>query len=535
MSSTVSLFDITLIVDIICQGLSLPDIQACRQVNKQWESMFEPHLWSTLKLPSTAELTDDDGKIFTILENKRWIRSLTVAAQHINTLMDWNLTHLQTLVLYDENFEDSFEDDHPVDISVIVALIENNKDLWSLEIDLNRYNYQDGDLSPAIMLAIAGHPSLTKLKWRFPNGHGSVEFCKCLLSVCQNSSIRELVVQSKEFIQPYCGICDGDCSLARWSCHQFGYRDLNGHEDHPSYQELRQRLDLPMDQLGPFDLRKLTLNYEFFSFYRPLLNQCPDLQEVALDFSSQNSGEILELLAGCPTLRGLDLRNGRHGMDYAVEIQRFRKLQRLYIPQVSPDQFERILSSLTESSLQTLEVLGLSMSIADEDVISVLSTFPNLKEIDVDSAKIYVQDTEVPFQTLQSIEDLGSDKVVVQDWDPSQVYRADETISEWWDHWIYAQKFMTSVARAYAQQSGQSTRRSIHMRFMYPIRAFLEECAADDYANGRGLWAGGRRTLTVEDARLMVKEQDEELAARSARQVARYASAVSGTVVAEVH
>ncbi|KAF9307055.1 hypothetical protein BGZ74_000059 [Mortierella antarctica] len=421
-------------------GLSLPDIQACRQVNKQWASMFEPHLWSTLKLPSTAELTDDDGKISTILENKRWIRSLTVAAQHIDTLMDWNLTHLQTLVLYDENFEDSFEDDPP--------------NLWSLEIDLNRYNYQDGDLSPAIMLAIAGQPSLTKLKWRFPDGHGSVEFCKCLLAPLRVGAATSL---------------------------------------------------------------------------------CPDLQEVALDFSSQNSGEILELLAGSPTLRGLDLRNGRHDMDYAVEIQRFRKLQRLFIPQVSSDQFERILSSLTESSLQTLEVLGLSTSIADEDVISVLSTFPSLKEIDVDSAKIYVQGTEVPSQTLQSIEDLGSDKVVVQDWDPSQVYRADETISEWWDHWIYAQQFMTSVARAYAQQSGQSTRRSIHMRFMYPIRAFLEQRAADDYANGRGLWAGGRRTLTVEDARLMVKEQDEELAARFARQVARYASAVSGTAVAEVH
>ncbi|KAG0086060.1 hypothetical protein BGZ93_000320 [Podila epicladia] len=497
--------------------------------------MFEPHLWSIVKLSSTTELTDDDEKISTILENKRWIRSLTVAAQHINTLVDWNLTHLQELVLYDENFEDSYEDDHPVNIGTVVALIENNKSLWSLEIDLNRYNYQDGDLSPAIMLAIAGHPSLAKLKWRFPDGHVSDEFCQCLLSACQNSSIRELVAQSKEFIQPYCGICDGECSIARWGCHHFGYKDFNGYEDHPSYQQLIQRLDLPMDQVGSFAFRKLSLSYEFFSFYLPLLRQCPDLQEVGLDFSSQNSAEILELLAGCPTLRGLDLRNGRHDMDYPVEIQRFRQLQRLYIPQVSSDQFERILSSLAESSLQTLEVLGLSTSVAVEEVISVLSTFPKLKEIDVESVKIYIQDMEVPSQILHSIEDLGSDKVIVQDWDPSQVYRADETISEWWDHWTCAQQLMISVASAYAQQSDLSTRRLIYMRFMYPIRAFMLQTSTDDYANGRGLWAGRRRTLTVEDARLMVKEQEAELAARSARQAARYAPAVSGTVVAEVN
>ncbi|KAG0342711.1 hypothetical protein BG000_002056 [Podila horticola] len=497
--------------------------------------MFEPHLWSTLKLPSTADLTVDE-KIFTIVENKRWIRSLTVAAQHINTLMDWNLTHLRELVLYDENFEDSFEDDRPVHIGAVVALVENNKDLWSLEIDLNRYNYQDGDLSPAIMLAIAGHPSLTRLKWRFPDGHDSVEFCKCLLSVCQMSSIRELVADSKEFVQPYCSMCDGDCSLAPWSCHQFGYRDLSGHENHPDYKELKQRLDLPMDQLGPFALRELSLCYDFGQFYLPLLRQCPDLQEAGLDFSSQDSAEILEFLGGCPSLRGLDLRKGRHDMNYPAEIQQFRQLRRLYLPQVSSDQFERILSSLTDSSLQTLEVLGLSKSIAAEEVVSVLSTFPNLNEVDVDSVKIYVRDTEAPSQIMQSIEDLGSDKVIVQEWDPSQVYRADETISEWWEHWTNAQLFMTSVASAYAHQSGQSARRSIHMQFMYPIRAFMIESAADDYANGRGLWAGGRRMLTVEDAKLMVKEQEEELAARSARQAARYASqVVQPPVVPEVN
>ncbi|KAG0017211.1 hypothetical protein BGZ81_010850 [Podila clonocystis] len=336
----------------------------------------------------------------------------------------------------------------------IIKECKDQENKMSLEIDYNRYNYQHGDLSPAIMLAIAGHLSLTKLKWRFPSGHESDEFCKCMLSVCQMASIRELVADLKEFIQPYCGMCGGECFLARWGCHDFSYEDVDGHHEmNSNYQELRKRLDLPMDQLGPH-------------------------------------------------------------------------LQQLYIPQVSCDQFEGILNSLAASSLQTLEVLGLSTTIAAEDLILVLSIFPNLREIDIDSVKIYVRDTEAPSQILQSIKDLGSDKVIVQDWDPSHVYRADETISEWWEYWTKVQLFMTSVVSAHAQQSNQSAPRRIHMRFMYPIRAFMLESAAKDYANGQSLWAGGRRTLTVEDARMVMKDQEEELAARSAHLAAKYAPSI---------
>ncbi|KAG0080983.1 hypothetical protein BGZ92_000401, partial [Podila epicladia] len=140
MSAPVSIFDITLIVDSICQFLILHDIQTCRQVNSHWSSLFRPHLWSHPKLLATTTLSDD--KVATLLKNKRWIRSMTIAAQHIETVSALGFTHFQELILYDQNFEYSYEGT-PVSLDAITSLLDRNPDLRSLEIDLNRYHYQD--------------------------------------------------------------------------------------------------------------------------------------------------------------------------------------------------------------------------------------------------------------------------------------------------------------------------------------------------------------------------------------------------------
>ncbi|KAF9380700.1 hypothetical protein CPB97_008181 [Podila verticillata] len=516
MFSLVSIFDITLIVDTICQSLSLHDIQACRQVNKQWSSLFKPHLWSHPKFPSTTTISNDT--IATILDHKHWIRSFTIAGQHIEKISGLGFTHLQELVLYDQNFEYSI-DNNPVPLDAIVSLIDSNPDLWNLEIDLNRCQYQKRsqprELSPALMLAIARHPSLKRLVWHVLDGHDNQAFAKCLLYVCQQRQIQELYVFSKEHVHPYCNICDGDCSVAEYHSYPFRLDD----EDHlkrlPEFRELKQKVEeTPVEQMGSFAFKKLQLTFAFEECYIPLLKNCPDLQEISVDLSGEHGDQALEVLAGCPTLRGLDLRRGRFDMDYAREVQRFRQLQTVQLPQVSQEQLQAILDSLQKSSQETLEVLGLSLSSSPKDVVSVLGSFPNLKEIVFVSVRIYTRDEggSNSGAYVPGAEDHTLGDCIVRDWDSSQMYRQDETMSEWWDHWTRAKQFMRAISSVYVQESYKSVLRPICMRYMYPIKEFMSEKEATDYARGTGAWAGSeKRTLTVADAKRMADAQQEEV------------------------
>ncbi|KAG0090279.1 hypothetical protein BGZ92_003293 [Podila epicladia] len=423
MSAPVSVFDITVIADLICQSLTLHHIQTCRRVNKHWSSLFMPHLWSHLKLPATTTLSDD--KITTLLKNKRWIRSITIAAQHIESISALGFTHFQELILYDQNFECSYEG-ATVSTDTIVSLLDNNPDLRSLEIDLN----------------------------------------------CDKSSLKRL----------------------------------------PELRALKQKLEeVSLEQLMlecPLAFRKLRLPYEFEGCYFPVLKNCPDLQEVAVDLVGEQSGEVLEVQAGCPTLRGLDLRCGRHDMDYAWEVQRFTQLQTVSFPEMPKEMLQGVFDSLRRTSHETLEVLGLNISVSSDYVASVLMSFPNLKEIDLvtvrvvrkfpnlkvinsTTVRIYVEDDR-RFPSgcyVPDAKDRTVDDSIVQDRDVSQLYRPDETMSEWWYQWTTAKRFMHAMSRA----------------FMSEVEAFA-------YAEGRGVRANSMgQTLTVADAKRMVDSEHEEV------------------------
>ncbi|KAG0029016.1 hypothetical protein BGZ81_004208 [Podila clonocystis] len=487
--------------------------------------MLKPHLWSHTKLPATTILTDD--KLATLLAHKRWIRSLTIAAQHIEKISALGVTHLQELVLYDQNFEFGYEG-NPAPLDTIVSLLDNNSGLRSLEIDLNRYHYHEPrEFSQALMLAIARHPSLTRLVWHVPDGHENDEFGQCMLYVCKQRMIQELLLSQKYHVQPYCHICDGDCSMAYDYCSPFSYSDEGFLERLPELRVLKQKLEeATTEQMGSFAFRKLHLPYVFEgSFHLPLLRNCPDLEEVLVDLAMVQGDEIMEVLAGIPTLRGLDLRYGRHDMDYAREIQRFTQLHTVRFPEMPREMLQGALDSLWASSRETLEVLGLNISVSPNDVVCALESFPNLKEIDFSSVRIYVQDdrTFPPGCYVPGAKDRTVDDCIVHEWDPSQLYRPDETMSEWWDHWTKANQFMRAISSVYAQQRYESLMRPVFMRFMYPIKAFMSQVEAFAYAQGTGVWTSRRRqTLTVADAKRMVDAQYEEIEQRNERRNRKY-------------
>ncbi|KAF9956045.1 hypothetical protein BGZ72_003071 [Mortierella alpina] len=100
---SISIFDISLLVDSICYALRTCDIVNCRKVCKAWNAAFASHEWRSvwlykrfayIPLPTIPLTTLYSGMI---RDNARWIRSLQIAL-HDTFLEDSCCTNLQQLV-----------------------------------------------------------------------------------------------------------------------------------------------------------------------------------------------------------------------------------------------------------------------------------------------------------------------------------------------------------------------------------------------------------------------------------------------------
>lgn len=174
MATSVSIVDIPLIIDSICQGLSLRAIQTYRRVNKKFYLTFGA-------LPNWLFPPRENRQPY---QNKSRVRSLAIDGNHnemISTLGFF--TTLQDLVLSDDNYGcfNMVGDEH------FISLINNNPYLQSLEINQHQYRYWTKELFPALLFAITRHPSLTKLKRHVHGSHGSNIFTQCLLYACHRS------------------------------------------------------------------------------------------------------------------------------------------------------------------------------------------------------------------------------------------------------------------------------------------------------------------------------------------------------------
>ncbi|KAG0013006.1 hypothetical protein BGZ81_001280 [Podila clonocystis] len=478
-------------------------------VNKQWASLFKPYLWSAIKLTSS----DTYEHIDTIFNNMYRIRSLTVASEHIDEMSYLGLTTLQELILYDEMYEltcDDYEDNAPVNIESVLALIDNNRNLRSLTIDLNAYHYHSRQLAPSLMLAIGKHPSLTRLTWHVPDGLGNDKFVERLLRIC-HKSIQELFVYNKSNSPPpHIDMCYYERSIFdRLTWIVFYYSEFNGQDVPPNYKELQRRwpLNVPLDHLEPFLFRKICLPYRF-NFYVPaLLRNCPELEDVDVHLFT----ETAEVLTRLPALQRVGLWARTNRASYVADLRLLRHLQRVRLPVLD----HQTLSLLAASSLHSLEVLSLDTHSfpSPKLMVTSLATFPNLKEINVDSVKIRIWNAKDsphrPLRVQSTMEDLESLDTVVQDWEPSHDgNRWLGSICNWWREWTDALHFMQAVLRAYQRDSQLSEQRPIHMQFMYPIKTFLPRDVALDYVNVSGPWSRTRSILTMSDVRCMVAERE---------------------------
>lgn len=494
--------------------------------------MFKPHLWRAAILPSTITLAD--VKPIAFLGNKRWIRSLAVATQHIETVSSLSFAALQELVVYDDNFAGRLLRGDSVNVDAVITLLDNHPHLWSLKIDLNWYHYTSRSLSPALMFAIARHPSLTNLTWHVPTDHSNNEFAKCLLFICHHKSIQEVVVHPKYTQQGCC--CDNSAHCIcddYYRCPPFTSQDFLHHLEHlPECTQLRQRIEeerVPY-RIAPFALRKVDLpDAGFKPWYVSLVRNSPLLQDVAFGFLDYHgaSNELVHLLAISCSLRGLDLRHGHLSMYVPLRdrnLKRHATLRRLCAPitRMRQSQLRYIVKYELLQSLESLSIQMRDLSIGEhggvlrvKDVPPVLAAFPRLRELDLGSVRVFVEERTEGEQgclCLQDEEELDSMATVARQWDCRPEFQERGGMGDWWEHWSLALSFMKRVQKAYVEYGQKNCDqlgglRPISMRFMYPVRAFMSREQAVVFESDFG--AGGRlgRGFALADAFGMAEEE----------------------------
>lgn len=78
------------------------------------------------------------------------------------------------------------------------------------------------------------------------------------------------------------------------------------------------------------------------------------------------------------------------------------------------------------------------------------------------------------------------------------------TIRDWWSQWS---DFMREVMMCVHEQQNRSAIRPVHMKFMYPIAAFVSREEVLAISECSGPWANGRRSWTLGNARRIMDSQ----------------------------
>lgn len=493
---SISIFDIALIVDLICDPLEISDLQVCCQVSRRWSIVFGPHRWKTLDLSSTTNLTRDQTN--GIIKNASYTHSLTITWTHQNLLLKANFCRIQELTLRDEIL---WKGNQPCHHNSVLALIARNKNMRSLTVDVDRCNYLENTFAASIMHTVAQHPSLVTFVWNVPSEVFGDSFVRSLLEVCQ-PSIHRLDVRIR-----------GHYGNISWYNHDddnpsYTFRDMDVTTNSTNCTVTACNLDRPLlKDLGQFVLQSVRVPGQNWF---PILRNCPYLEDVHLDTPQENDTDTLDALESCSQLVGIYFSGMNSTLDISTALQRFSGLRRLRLPDfLGHRSFHPIFSQLVRSSLRSLQLLHVPC-ITTQDILQVLATFPNLQDMTVHRSGIDVQDlAESPIWACShSIEVLRINGICDRHWEwrlPSgHNFWRKQHISDWTLR-QHAQNYVVALSRLFTSLRKNNPRlATIQLNCQYNIHElFVSGEEAVMYANKFGEGAEDRLPMTIKDLQSM--------------------------------
>ncbi|KAF9362958.1 hypothetical protein BGX34_005173 [Mortierella sp. NVP85] len=387
MSESITVFDVPLLVDLICAGLESKDIKNCVLCCKDWYTIFGPYRFLFVQLGYNNQA----GASF-LFENSHYIRGLGF---HTDYLEFFDVSRCNRLRILRFSFEDTDDlglgyhrsnnviNGQPNSIAMIfkprdvfgrvtriIEMIKRNQYLKELHIDRRiKDHILVTVLAPSMLRAIYYHPSLSKVKITMNIS------CKLLAMIVHHlpQQLHELEVDVG-INRRYPPCCTPPCD----------------------------RFMAPIE-----DLQIRRLFFKAFAecfmvlMFLPLLKRCPDLEELALSpvdstgSRQDNFDEWVQVVdSNCPHLSTLSVAFSNRWKDVSSNcmstfIQGFSRGFRqllLRCGQRRNGEMEILKTIVSSATVNTIEVLRVySWDYRGDQVILILRQCPRLRELRVRS------------------------------------------------------------------------------------------------------------------------------------------------------
>ncbi|KAF9110996.1 hypothetical protein BGX27_005523 [Mortierella sp. AM989] len=267
MARTTSIFEIPILLDVICDNLSPKDIWNCYRSSQSWKSLFDPY---RSRVVQYAYLNSTQTS--SIIHNSHQIRNLKVDLADAGHFLGSACINLLNLVCIDFGYTACNE---LIDPAVnALELISRNPKLQSLTVQHRADTQAPQPLQNSVLKALSIHRSLRSitLDIRLP-----WEVTREFLSNIP-PKLEELTMKT--------------------------YYYVSQHSDPTN------RLH-PLQLNRPTALRRITMLDEMSSpqhyFLPSLLEHSPELEEISIPYYSEGCREIAAILrANCPKLRALN-------------------------------------------------------------------------------------------------------------------------------------------------------------------------------------------------------------------------------------
>ncbi|KAF9345560.1 hypothetical protein BGX34_004648 [Mortierella sp. NVP85] len=436
MSEPITVFDIPLLLDMICSRLNPRDIRNCARCCKAWYRWFGPYRFQFVRIRHR----NSPESIAFLVENSQYIRELDIKITHFDTFVHPKCCHLKKLRLgipseyKDWTGEDSDDPDRDQARQSYIEQRVNYLYRYRSEADKDRERVQlqnslaKGlyDASGLVQL-LDGNPGLRKLylsyQWKNDHGRRTDSIARPLLEAVQRHTFLKRIKLDMNFT---CFV------LAKILNHL--PRQLEELEVYPyrvgncsNHDRCDRQSDIfkAQDRTTGFKIRKLLFGYGMECFMvrmvLTLLERCPDLEILTIPNSNNCSwgnqrsldmAPVAQVLDGhCPRLYTLkqDYYMGRlTGKQISDLVQGFSKgFQTLRLtPGGTNEQgfFRTLLNSATFSRIEVLTCPPVSGE--SEDVVRILVECPLLREFRLDTGSYNRDGTDLS-DLLSSLENEG--------------------------------------------------------------------------------------------------------------------------------
>ncbi|KAF8942170.1 hypothetical protein BGZ47_006764 [Haplosporangium gracile] len=374
--STISIFEIPLILDIICESISPKDIWLCRRTCRLWSHSFEPYVWQRIRL--SRRIARPHAATQLLQQNAYRIRSLDIHIADTIFLVP-SCTRLTRLTFYGGGSNN------------------NNRDLSRLD-DQNSSNHPQDSQQPVATRLIAQNPHLERLTIAMEFTDLAPEyFPGPVLTGLRHSTISTLELDLRQtynvtvlaVILLYCPDTLSELTIdntARFERTQF-ITELGGSNG--------QRVPLPpwreFLSLVRLVLRH-QLKFQEEAILFPLLRHSPHLREVALPSirMSHSDTMAITLIESCPHIDRM-LRFSEHDdltqdrcLDILWSYPGLIEFAFCYSEDMSPE----VIEVLLKQSGSTLEVLEVSAGFDTDNrermgtcISQVLQRCPRLRRL----------------------------------------------------------------------------------------------------------------------------------------------------------